>query len=277
MKLKDYFLTQEEFELKENSFGILATTPLPNSKKLSKYYRSEKYLSHTDSKKSIFDFIYQKAKTINLKNKKKLIQHYKDSGTVLDYGCGVGDFLNYIKNEFNVQGIEPNKKAAQIAQENSQLKISTNTDLSQFKDQTFDAITLWHVFEHVHNIENISFELRRILKKDGILVIAVPNYKSYDAQYYQNFWAGYDVPRHLWHFSKTSIQKWWNKFGMETVEILPMKLDAFYVSILSEQYRNKNSFSFMKGVIRGFISNQKARKNGEYSSLIYIFKNKNFK
>lgn len=272
MKLKDYFLTQEEFELKENSFGILETQPQPTSENLPNYYQSEEYISHTDSKKSVFDFAYQLAKKFNLKNKKDAILKYKTSGALLDYGCGTGDFLNYIKNDFEATGIEPNEKAASFAKEKSSLKITTNTDLTQFKNETFDIITLWHVFEHIPNLEETSVELKRILKKEGILIIALPNHKSYDAQYYQNFWAAYDVPRHLWHFSKTTINNWFSQFEMKIIEIVPMKLDAIYVSILSEQYRNKNIFSLPKGILRGIISNQKAKKSGEYSSLIYILK-----
>ncbi|MFV0531688.1 MAG: class I SAM-dependent methyltransferase [Flavobacteriales bacterium] len=276
MKLKDHFLTQEEFELKENTFGILETIPRLKVEDLAKYYQSENYISHTDSTKSVFDWIYQKAKNINLENKKRLIKKYKTSGEVLDYGCGTGDFIHYIKQDFNVQGIEPSEYAAEKAQKKSSLKITTNTDLSKFKDNTFDMITLWHVFEHVHDLKNISIELNRILKNDGFLVIAVPNHKSYDAQYYQNFWAAYDVPRHLWHFSKTAMKKWWIQFEMQIIDISFMKLDAFYISVLSEQYRNKTIFNFIKGIFRGFLSNQKAKKTGEYSSLVYILK-KNLK
>ncbi|APD06797.1 hypothetical protein UJ101_01278 [Flavobacteriaceae bacterium UJ101] len=274
LKLKDYFLTQEEFELEENSFGILETKPQPKVENLSNYYQSENYISHTDSKKSIFDFAYQFAKKINLKNKKVVLQKYKASGKLLDYGCGTGDFLNYIKDKFEATGIEPNEKAANFARKKSSLKITNQTDLSQFKNETFDIITLWHVLEHIPNLKEISIELKRILKEEGILIIAVPNHKSYDANYYQNFWAAYDVPRHLWHFSKTAMKNWWNQFEMQIIEIAPMKLDAFYVSILSEQYRNKNIFSLIKGVFRGILSNQKAKKSGEYSSLIYILKKK---
>lgn len=272
MKLKDYFLTQEEFELKENSFGILETTPQPKVENLSNYYQSEKYISHTDSKKSIFDFVYQYAKNINLKHKKVLLKKHKSSGNLLDYGCGTGDFLNYIKKDFEAEGIEPNKHAASIAVKKSNLNIACSTDLTLFKNENFDIITLWHVLEHIPNLKEVSIQLKRILKRDGVLIIAVPNHKSYDAQYYQNFWAAYDVPRHLWHFSKDSMKNWWNQFEMKIIEVAPMKLDAFYVSILSEQYRKKNSLYFIKGLLRGLLSNQKAKKSGEHSSLIYIFK-----
>ncbi len=274
MKVKDYFLTQEEFEIKENAWGILETTPQPLKENLSHYYQSEHYISHTDSKKSIFDRLYQKAKKINLKEKKRLIKKHKKEGCLLDYGCGVGDFLNTMKNNFRAEGIEPNPNACKIAQEKTKLTITSNTDLSAFENEHFDVITLWHVLEHIPNLKEVSEELKRILKENGILIIAAPNHKSFDATYYKEFWAAYDVPRHLWHFSKKSMKAWWKNFKVELIEIVPMKMDAYYASILSEQYRNKNTFSFVKGSFIGLVSNIKALKSGEYSSLIYILKKK---
>ncbi len=274
MKVKDHFLTQEEFEIKENACGILETTPQPLKENLSHYYQSEHYISHTDSKKSIFDRLYQKAKKINLKGKKRLVEKHKKEGRLLDYGCGVGDFLNTMKNHFHGEGIEPNPNACKIAQEKTKLTITSNTDLSVFENEHFDVITLWHVLEHIPNLKEVSEELKRILKEDGVLIIAVPNHKSFDATYYKEFWAAYDVPRHLWHFSKESMKTWWENFEVELIEIVPMKMDAYYVSILSEQYRNKNTFSFIKGSFIGLLSNIKALKSGEYSSLIYILKKK---
>ncbi len=274
MKLRDNFLTKERFKIIKNKSGFLETIPQPKKNDINKYYKSEKYLSHTDSKKSFFDKIYQVAKEINLREKKKIIKNYVKKGMVLDYGCGVGDFLNYIKNDYEINGIEPNENAAKIASTKLDILISNNTNLSNINDGKYDLITLWHVFEHVHELDMLSKELFRILKKEGTLIIAVPNYKSYDAEYYAEYWAAYDVPRHLWHFNRESLIKWWDKYEMKNVDIKPMKLDSYYVSILSEKYRNKNIFSFIKGIIIGLLSNLKARKTNEYSSLIYIFKKK---
>ncbi len=274
MKVRDNFLTKERFKIIKNKSGFLETIPQPKKNDINKYYKSEKYLSHTDSKKSFFDKIYQIAKEINLREKKKIIKNYVKKGMVLDYGCGVGDFLNYIKNDYEINGIEPNENAAKIASTKLGLLISNNTNLSNINDGKYDLITLWHVFEHVHELDMLSKELFRILKKEGTLIIAVPNYKSYDAEYYAEYWAAYDVPRHLWHFNRESLIKWWDKYEMKIIDIKPMKLDSYYVSILSEKYRNKNIFSFIKGIIIGLLSNLKARKTNEYSSLIYVFKKK---
>ena len=275
-KVKDHFLTQEVFNLKKNTFGFLETLPKPNPEQSKRYYQTENYISHTDAKKSFFDFIYQNIKKQNNRSKKSLIKKYKKTGSLLDYGCGTGDFLKELKDDFNIIGIEPNIKAAEIAQQKSGVQIITNTDLSYFKSDLFDFITLWHVFEHIYDLKKTSIELKRILNRKGILIIAVPNYKSYDAKHYKEYWAAYDVPRHLWHFSKSSMRKWWKEFDMEIKEIIPMKWDAFYVSILSEKYQDKNIFNFIKGIYYGFISNRKAKKSGEYSSLIYVLSKKEY-
>lgn len=145
-------------------------------------------------------------------------------------------------------------------------------DLSFFKEQKFDVITLWHVLEHVENLESFIQSLKEHLKENGRLVIAVPNYKSFDAKYYGAFWAAFDVPRHLWHFSQTSIQQLFSKVSLNVIRVLPMKFDAFYVSLLSEKYKN-GKMNIFKSFWIGFQSNRKAKKTSEYSSLIYILKN----
>jgi predicted SAM-dependent methyltransferase len=144
--------------------------------------------------------------------------------------------------------------------------------LLKFNSQSFDVITLWHVLEHLPNLENQLSTFKRLLKSNGTLIIAVPNYKSYDALYYKSFWAAFDVPRHLWHFSEDSISKLVSKQNMRVEKTLPMKFDSYYVSLLSEKYKNGVSNIF-NAVRVGWLSNFKAKRSGEYSSLIYIVKN----
>ncbi|MCY1240886.1 Methyltransferase domain protein [compost metagenome] len=130
---------------------------------------------------------------------------------------------------------------------------------------------MWHVLEHVPNLEDQIKELKRLLKPNGSIIIAVPNFKSYDANHYKEFWAAYDVPRHLWHFSKTAIHKLFQKENIELVKILPMKFDSFYVSLLSEKYKT-GKMNFVKAFFVGLKSNWKAKRNFEYSSHIYVLK-----
>ncbi|WP_276680626.1 class I SAM-dependent methyltransferase [Empedobacter brevis] len=274
LDLNDYFLTGEKFELFEDlKTEVLYTLPQP-IENLGKYYESKNYISHTDGKKSIFERFYQMAKQINLNNKLELIDQIAKGKKVLDYGCGVGDFLEHLqKNGYDVLGMEPNNSAKKIAQSKIGTEKVTSTELEQ-NDQKFDIITLWHVLEHIPNLNEIIIQLKNHLTEDGRLIIAVPNHKSYDAVYYGKYWAAYDVPRHLWHFSATSMNKLFNNFGMKIESTHPMKLDSFYVSLLSEKYKG-NKLGFINALRVGLQSNSKAKKTGEYSSLIYIIKAEN--
>lgn len=270
MKIKDYSISQEEFELiYDSNLELLKTQPIP--KNLSKYYESDAYISHTDSKKTLFDKVYQAVKNINLKTKIRIISKYKNQKIkLLDIGAGTGDFVLSCKKQMHWEttGIEPNEKARQLA-EKKQIRLLKN--YNDLKEKSFDVITLWHVLEHIPDLENEIQKINSLLKEDGILIVAVPNYKSWDAQHYKQFWAAYDVPRHLWHFSKTSIQKIFTPKGFQLLEIKPMLFDAFYVSILSEQYKTGKK-NFIKGFINGMHSNLYGMRKKEFSSHIYVLK-----
>ncbi|WP_335972971.1 class I SAM-dependent methyltransferase [Gaetbulibacter jejuensis] len=274
LTVKDHSVSGEDFQLVHNQeLDMLETIPQPSANTLSEYYKSEDYISHTDSKRNWFEKAYHFVRGMALKRKLKLINSFPVSGkTILDVGCGTGDFLQTAKNNsWNVYGIEPNEKARAIA--NSKIKnqvFDTNT-LQEFESGTFDVITLWHVLEHLPNLEIEIQNLNRLLKPEGRLVIAVPNFKSYDAKHYNAFWAAYDVPRHLWHFSQTSISKLFSKHNLEIEKTLPMTFDAFYVSLLSEQYKS-GSKNPLTAFWIGLQSNLKAKRTGEYSSLIYVLK-----
>lgn len=266
-------MSNEKFDLVYNKeLDMLETTPVPSLDKLSSYYKSEEYISHTDASKTIFDKVYQFVKKINIKHKLNVINSLlKEEKKLLDVGCGTGDFLAACKiNGYNVCGIEPNNKANEIA--TKKIGKSVYKNLVDINESEFDIITLWHVLEHVPNLEDYIIKIKNLLKPNGILIIAVPNFKSFDANYYKQYWAAFDVPRHLWHFSKTAIQKLFFKQQMRVINILPMKFDSFYVSLLSEKYKTGKS-NFMKAFYVGFVSNLKALKTKEYSSLIYIIKN----
>ncbi|GIJ97234.1 methyltransferase [Capnocytophaga stomatis] len=268
MKIKDYSVSQEEFELiYDSNLELFKTQPIPEN--LHKYYESDAYISHTDSKKTLFDRVYQAVKGINLKSKIRVISKYKKQKIeLLDIGAGTGDFVLACKNEmnWNASGIEPNEKARKVA-EKKQINLLKNYD--NLKEKSFDVITLWHVLEHIPDLENEINKINSLLKEDGILIIAVPNYKSWDAKHYKQFWAAYDVPRHLWHFSKTSIRKIFTQKGFQLLEIKPMLFDAFYVSILSEQYKTGKK-NFIKGIINGMRSNLYGMRKKEFSSHIYV-------
>lgn len=271
LKVKDYSVSQETFELLyDEELDMLITYPQPSLDKLPSYYESVDYISHTDGNKSLFEKMYQFVKSIALKNKLKLINSQSAKGRILDIGAGVGDFLSVCKNDgWETIGIEPSDKAKNIAKSKG---VSFVENLSELEDHSFDIITMWHVLEHVPNLEEQISELRRLVKPNGTIIIAVPNFKSFDAKHYEQFWAAFDVPIHLWHFSKTAIQKLFAKEKLELIKVLPMKFDSFYVSLLSEKYKT-GKMNFIKAFFIGLKSNLKATRNSEYSSHIYLIKN----
>jgi 2-polyprenyl-3-methyl-5-hydroxy-6-metoxy-1,4-benzoquinol methylase len=270
-KVRDYSVSKEIFELHHNpEYDLLITFPKPSLEKLPSYYESEDYISHTDGKRSLFERMYHLIKNVALKNKVKLINVQSGKGKLLDIGAGTGDFLVAAKNDgWETTGIEPSQKAKTIAI-NKGVNFADN--LSDLANQTFDVITMWHVLEHVPNLDEYILELKRLLKPTGTILIAVPNFKSFDANYYGKFWAAYDVPRHIWHFSKTAIQKLFAEKEMKLFEVLPMKFDSFYVSLLSEKYKT-GKMNFVKAFFVGLKSNKSGKQTKEYSSHIYIIKN----
>lgn len=275
LRVKDYSLSGEEFQLIENSeYGFLETTPQPSSDKLPEYYKSEDYISHTDSQRNLFEKVYHTVRKISLKKKLGLINSYsKETKNLLDIGCGTGDFLQTAQqNNWMVSGIEPNEQARSIANKKTNDSVFETEQLLKFEDHSFDVITLWHVLEHLPNLEDHVTIFKKLLKPNGTLIIAVPNYNSFDAKHYKNFWAALDVPRHLWHFNKASISKLVGKQSMQVVNIKPMLFDAFYVSMLSEKYKT-GKMNPIKGVWIGLLSNLKSITTKEASSLIYIVKN----
>ncbi len=271
LKVKDHSVSQEIFNLVyDQTQDMLVTQPQPSLDNLGKYYESVNYISHTDGNKTLFEKAYQIVKNIALKNKLSLINNLsKDKGKILDIGAGVGDFLATAQqNGWQSVGVEPNDKARAIAEKKGVTFVEKTEDLP---DNSFDIITMWHVLEHVPALENQIMELKRLVKLNGTIIIAVPNFKSFDAVYYQEYWAAYDVPIHLWHFSKTAIKLLFEKHNIRLVKVLPMVFDAFYVALLSEKYKT-GKMNFIKATYIGLKSNWKAQKSGEYSSHIYILK-----
>jgi 2-polyprenyl-3-methyl-5-hydroxy-6-metoxy-1,4-benzoquinol methylase len=268
----DHSVSKEIFELYyDQELDMLITSPQPSLENLGSYYESNDYISHTDSKRSLFEKAYHFVKGVALKNKLNLINNCSSAkGNLLDIGAGTGDFLLTAKqNGWSAIGVEPSEKAKGIAIGKG-IKFSDSTQ--ELESNSFDVITMWHVLEHVPNLEIQIKELKRLVKSNGTIIIAVPNFKSYDANYYGKFWAAYDVPIHFWHFSKTAIQLLFEKENIKLEKVLPMKFDSFYVSLLSEKYKN-GKMNFVKAIWIGLVSNWKAKRSSEYSSHIYVLKN----
>ena len=278
LKLKDYFLSQEDFEIYAcDGCKLLFTSPRPDKSVIGKYYKSEDYLSHNEHKKGLVPWIYNQVKKVNIRRKFRITAQNRTSKNgdrtkphILDFGCGVGDFLHYAQTKgCEVTGCDLSEDARLIASEKLKKTVVTPEEIFALPDSTFDIITMWHVLEHIDDLSFQTEQLHRLLKDNGRLVVAVPNYMSYDAQHYRDKWAAYDVPRHLNHFHEESLRNVFaGKFELEKIH--PMKWDAFYISMMSEKYIGKGN-SFIKGIMTGWKSNRKARRSGDYSSLIYVF------
>lgn len=274
--IPDYFLSRETFEVQQcSACHFLLTNPRPTEPEASRYYQSEAYISHSDTSKGIISRLYKSVRHYALRQKVKLVQKYADTGTALDIGCGTGHFLSLLSQSgFKGRGVEPGDDARAYAREQFKLPVEKSIfDLDDGPEQ-FDAITLWHVLEHVYTLHDHLDRIKKILKKTGVLIVAVPNPESYDAVHYKKYWAAWDTPRHLYHFTPQSIQKLLKRYGFSLAEIIPMKFDSYYVSLLSEKYQNNHN-RYVHALYHGFRSNLKAKSGGKnYSSLIYVFQPK---
>lgn len=274
LETEDYFLTKNKFSIVQcEDCGFKLTNPKPKQEDLPQYYDSTEYISHSNADKGLVNKIYQIVRKFALKSKVKLIDRYIDSGQVLDIGCGTGEFLNAMQqSKYEVTGIEPNEDARKQARRNYGLKVIDENQIKELRKTHFNVITLWHVLEHVYNLEERISQLQELIATEGILIVAVPNPSSFDAKHYGKFWAAYDCPRHLYHFNQITIRKLFGKYGFEVIKQKPMYFDAFYVSMLSEKYK-QSKLQFLKGLTFGLISNFSAIFNqGNYSSIIYVLK-----
>lgn len=273
----DYTTSKEKFTIVScETCDFTFTNPRPKDESLGDYYKSNMYISHTNNSKGLFNWMYQTVRKYAIRTKLTLLKSVTNFGYHLDIGCGTGEFLNACQQTgFKTKGVEPSKLAREQAVNNYSLSVSKGTNLNQFKDNQFDSISMWHVLEHVPTLIKTITEIKRILNKNGKVIIAVPNHKSWDAGYYNEFWAAWDVPIHLWHFSKETIELLFNKNGFKLIKTKPMLFDSFYVSLLSEEFKTGHK-KFINGFIIGIISNIIGlfTKRG-CSSTIYVFEKKN--
>lgn len=272
----DHTVSRETFSLyREPVRDLLVTHPQPPKEKLSNYYESEDYISHTDYNRNLVEKLYQMVRDFSLKRKLKLVNKFNYSKrSLLDIGCGTGDFLRTCQDDgWSVTGIEPNQKAQTHVNRKIGLNKchSTIDELIGLNGKKYNVITMWHVLEHIPDLHEYIAKVKSLLKSNGSLVIAVPNFKSCDARHYGPHWAAYDVPRHLWHFSRKSVDRIFSEFGMSVIKETPLYFDSFYVSLLSEKYKHGKQ-KYLPAVYQGLRSNWKARSTGEYSSLIYWIK-----
>ena len=273
LTVKDHSVSKEEYVVWQCAACTLRfTQDVPDEDSIGSYYQSQEYISHSNTDKGLMNKLYQQVRKLTLEQKAKLVISYtKQSGKVLDIGAGIGAFLSVMKEKgWEIKGIEPDETARKNAQDIFQLSLDQPSSLEHLTPNSFDAITLWHVLEHVHHLHEYVEHLKNLLTSKGKIFIAVPNYTSGDAAAYRNYWAAYDVPRHLYHFSPLSIQKLVSQHGLKLKSKKPMWFDSFYISLLSSKY-HKGSASWIGAGINGLRSNITALFNSDRcSSLIYI-------
>lgn len=272
LNLQDYSITGEDFAIYTcGNCSFKFTADAPSEENIAPYYKAEEYISHTETKKGLISNLYHRVRKITLQQKAKMVSTYtgKIVGHHLDIGAGTGAFVHAMENAgWNSIGIEPEASARKRANELYLASVYPMSELNNFSEKSYTAVTLWHVLEHVHQLHDLLTKIKNILDTDGRVFIAVPNHESFDARYYGKYWAAYDVPRHLYHFTPVTMKKLLEQHGLDIVQIKPMWFDSFYVSMLSEKYKKGN---IIRGLLIAAISNLQAIfMRNKCSSLIYI-------
>jgi 2-polyprenyl-3-methyl-5-hydroxy-6-metoxy-1,4-benzoquinol methylase len=272
----DEFATGEQFDIFEcTACGFAFTQNVPDEKEIDRYYESPTYISHSNTSKGFVNRVYHIVRRIMLQKKARKVEMLTGlkNGRLLDYGAGTGHFARLMETRgWSVTAIEKNGKARELALKEFGFEMRPVEALSTIKDKELDVVTMWHVMEHIQEPDRMWDELRRILGDKGIAIIAVPNSASYDALKYKEHWAAYDVPRHLWHFTPSTIAQWGEKHGFVLDGQYTMPFDGFYISMLSEQYKGSRLHT-----IRGFWNGFKGwllqcRRSSASSSIIYVFR-----
>jgi len=273
LTLCDYFLSGETFDIVQcDQCSFRFTNPRPQNNELGRYYESQEYISHSNTKSGLFSVMYQSIRRRTIRTKFQMISGLSKGNSILDIGCATGELIHYFADRgWKVMGIEPNEKARHFAREQYQLQIEDENYLVETLPGSFDVVTMWHVLEHVPDINARIKEVKSVMKDDGLLLIAVPNPDSWDAGYYGKYWAGYDVPRHLHHFTKKSMHQLLKNHGLKVENEIPMKFDSFYVSLLSEKYMHGKR-KWIAAFWSGIRSNICARSKNNYSSMIFVVK-----
>jgi 2-polyprenyl-3-methyl-5-hydroxy-6-metoxy-1,4-benzoquinol methylase len=272
----DHFLSKEIFSLfKCSQCGFVFTQDSPEESDIEKYYESIEYVSHNDSAAGFSNMLYRFSRNFMLKKKRNIIRKSTllEKGKLLDIGSGTGHFLSEMKYAgWDVKGIEINKKAREYSESRYGIEVLPPSEISVIPSGSLDCITMWHVLEHFENPYEYMVQIQRLLKPDGILIIALPNCSSFDAVHYKECWAAYDVPRHLWHFNSTTFRIFSEKTGFSILSTQNLPLDVFYISILSEKYKGMK-LNFISGMVKGlWFSLLSSFKKESSSSLIYLLR-----
>jgi len=275
MKAVDYTVSKEEFEIFQcSNCHFKFTQNVPTQATIGSYYASEEYISHSDTKEGLTNKLYHMARSYMLDSKKALVEkHHSGDKILMDIGCGTGYFLDKMKSaNWTTHGLETDPGARKFCKEKFDLVVQDTDVLFETKAESISVVTMWHVLEHVHQLKDYINQIFKILKKDGTFIVAVPNCESVDAEKYEAHWAAWDVPRHLYHFTPSSMKLLMENAGFELVAKKLMPFDSFYVSMLSEKYKN-GSGNLIGGFATGLKSYLKATSDVDRcSSVIYVLR-----
>jgi 2-polyprenyl-3-methyl-5-hydroxy-6-metoxy-1,4-benzoquinol methylase len=272
LEAKDYTVSGEVFKIVQcRSCDFLFTNPRPSAKEAGKYYESINYISHSNTNEGIVNKLYHWVRNVTLKQKTNWIENFRQANELLDIGCGNGHFVKACINRgWDAMGMELDIKTSEQARKNT--KATIVNQLQEIKEsQQFQIISLWHVLEHVYELDDYFRFFTSHLKPNGKLLIALPNPKSHDADKFKAYWAAYDVPRHIHHFTPKSIELLAKKYGFKLIQTKGLLFDSFYISLLSNEYESGHK-KLISSFITGAFSNLKAFIfHGNYSSNLYIF------
>lgn len=275
LRAEDHTVSHETFAIWQCELCTLRfTQDVPDAASIGPYYKSDNYISHSNTSKGLVNHLYHMVRKQTLSDKYRLIASATRTrqGKLLDIGAGAGAFVGYMQGRgWEVTGLEPDETARAVARTDHKVELMDMDRLFDLEPDSFDAITLWHVLEHVHDLHAYIERLRVLIRRNGRIFIAVPNYTSYDARVYREMWAAYDVPRHLYHFSPDAIGRLLTQHGLQLQFSEPMWYDSFYISMLSEKYRHHGRGNAVKAAMVGLVSNMKAFINkAQCSSLVYV-------
>lgn len=270
----DHTVSGEPFSIWQcANCSLRFTQNVPEPAEIGRYYKSEEYISHSETSKGIVNWLYLRVRKFTLSSKRNFIEVETriKKGNLLDVGAGAGAFVHHMKeNGWRVEGVEPDPQAIERAKQQYGINLKPSPEIFSYQPSTFDAVTMWHVLEHVHELHEYIKHIKSICKPGGKIFVAVPNFTSFDADHYGSAWAAYDVPRHLYHFSPAAMHELVKRHGCTIEKMQPMWFDSFYVSLLSEKYKTGHS-SLIKGFWNGLKSNSKAMSNKrKASSIIYV-------
>lgn len=273
LKARDHLLSSEEFSILQcRRCSFIFTDGVPSADQIGKYYQSTEYISHSDTRQGLMNKLYHTARNIMLEKKFRVVNKMSGGGKLLDIGSGTGYFPAYMKKKgYQVTGVEIDEQAREFAKKEFGIPVFSPEEFLNDKiEGKFDVITLWHVLEHLDDFDLYLKKMLDRLEKDGKLVIALPNCSSFDARFYKEKWAGYDVPRHLWHFTPATFKILAEKHGLEIIKMKRLPLDPFYNSMLSEKYKGCKLY-IVAGTVIGKLAYIESLFNIKKSSSIVYF------